>query len=135
MYSKYHIINILEMFFSKYQLLFSFLDQASSNSHQSQILILQFPKLRACPPFSPFLLSFILANWNPLQHNPHHVLHWLPYFVLPHLTTSHHKYWKYQITCKAKSTKFIYKLYTVHDTLWIQRATHQKAELFIQHGQ
>ena len=24
---------------------------------------------------------------NPLQHNPHYVLYWFPYFALPHLTT------------------------------------------------
>ena len=44
---------------------------------------------------------------TPLQHNPHHVLHWFSYFVLPHSVTRHHKYWIYQTICLAKSIKFI----------------------------
>ena len=46
----------------------------------------------------------------------------------PYLTTSHHKYWIYQIIYKAKPIKSVIKLYTDHDTLWFKHATHQKAE-------
>ena len=71
-----------------------------------------------------------LLNWNSLQHkhNPHHVLHQFSYFFLPHLITSHHKYWIYQTIFKAKPIKFISKLYTDYNTLWIKQATHQKAD-------
>ena len=34
----------------------------------------------------------------------------------------------YQIIWQAKPIKFIIKLYTDHDTLWVKHATHQKAE-------
>ena len=114
--------------FSKYELLS--LDQANSSSDPSQILILEFPISRASLPTSPSLLNFDLANWNSLQHkhNPHHVLHQFSYFFLPHLITSHHKYWIYHTICKAKPIKFISKLYTDYNTLWIKQATHQKAD-------
>ena len=72
--------------FSKYKLLF--LDQANSSSHPSQILIRQFPIPTGSLPHSPS--NFCLVNWNPSSNNPHLVLHWFPYFVLPHLTMRHH---------------------------------------------
>ena len=72
---------------SKYELLF--LDQANFSSNSSQILILRFAIPRASLPPSASLSNFILVNWNPLQHNPHHVLHCFPYFVLPYSTTLH----------------------------------------------
>ena len=50
-----------------------------------------------------------------------------PYFVLPHLTTRHHKYWINQTICQAKPTTFIIKLYTGLNTLWVKHDTHQKA--------
>ena len=112
--------------FSKYELLF--LDQANFSSNPSQILILQFPIRRASLPSSLSLSNFTLANWNPLQHNLHLVLHRFSYFVLPHSITSYHKYWIYQTICKAKPIKFIIKLYTNHDTLSVKHATHQKAK-------
>ena len=86
--------------FSKYELLF--LGQANPSSDPSQILILQFPIPRASLPPSLSLSNFTLANWNPLQHNLDHVLHQFSYFVLPHSTTSHHKYWIYQTIYKVK---------------------------------
>ena len=61
---------------------------------------------------------------TPLQHKPHHVLHRFPYFVLPHSTTPHHKYWIYQTISHTKPIKFIIKLFTDHNTLWIKHATH-----------
>ena len=36
---------------------------------------------------------------TPLEHIPHHVLHWFPYFALPHSATRHHKYWICQTMC------------------------------------
>ena len=103
---------------SKYELLF--LDQANSSSDPSQILIPQFPVNK--------LLNFTFANWNPLQHNPHHVLHQFPYFVLPLWITSHHKYWIYQTICKVKPTKFISRIYTDYNSIWVKHATHEKGE-------
>ena len=79
-------------------------------------------------PPSPSLSNFTLANWNPLQHNLHHVLHQYPYFVLHHSTTSYHKSLIYQTRCKGKLFKFISKLYTDHNSLWVKQAIHQKAE-------
>ena len=87
--------------FSKYELLF--LNQANSSSDPSQIIIPQFPVNS--------LSNFTFTNWNPPQHNPHHVLHQFPYFVLPHSITSHHKYWIYQTICKVKPTKFNSRIY------------------------
>ena len=46
--------------FSKYELLF--LDQATSSSDPSQILIIQFPALRASLPPSSSLSNLTLAN-------------------------------------------------------------------------
>ena len=92
------------------------------------ILILRFSKPRASLPFSQPLSNSVLANWNHLQHNLHHVLHQFLYFVLPHCTTSHHKYRIYQIIYKAKQIKLIVKSYTDHNTLLIKYATHQIAE-------
>ena len=43
------------------------------------------------------------------------------YFIRP-------TYWIYQIIYKAKSIKFVFKLYTDHDTLWAKHGTHQKVE-------
>ena len=63
------------------------------------------------PSPSPSPSNFALANWNSLQHNPHHVLHWFLYFVQPHWTTSHLKYWIYRTICKVKQIKFKIKLY------------------------
>ena len=51
-----------------------------------------------------------------------------PYFVLPHSTTCHHKFWINQTICQAKPTKFIIKLYTGLNTLWDKHAAHQKIE-------
>ena len=112
--------------FWKYELLS--LDQVNSSSDPSQILILQFLMIRASLPPSPSLSNFTLANWNPLQHNLHHVLHQYPYFVLHHSTTSYHKSLIYQTRCKGKLFKFISKLYTDHNSLWVKQAIHQKAE-------
>ena len=49
-----------------------------------------------------------------LQHNPHHVFHRFPYFVLPHSIMRHHKCWIYKTIYQAKAIKFITKLYTDH---------------------
>ena len=116
--------------FSKYELLF--LDQANSSFDRSQILILQFLIPRASLPATPFLSNVTLANWNPLQHNPHHVFHQFPSFVLNHSTTSHHKYWIYPDICK-----FVSKLYTDHNTLWVHFSfkvrQHGQQQLYLQH--
>ena len=65
---------------------------------------------------------------TPLQPNNHHLLQWFSYFVLPHSTKRHHKYWLYQTIWQAKPIKFIIKLFTDHHTLWVKHATHQKTE-------
>ena len=48
----------------------------------------------------------------------------LSYLIRPQATTSI----GYTTICKAKPIKFISKLYTDHNTLWVKHATHQKAE-------
>ena len=41
----------------------------------------------------------------------------------------HHKYWIYQTIWQAKLIKFIIKLFTDHDILWVKKhATHEKVE-------
>ena len=117
--------------FSKFELFF--LDQANSSSDPSQISILQFPIASASLPPSPSLSNFALATWNPLQHNPHHLLHQFLYFVLPHWTTNYYRYWIYQTICKAKLMKVIIKLYTCHNSLWTKHTTHQKRWVFKSH--
>ena len=37
-------------------------------------------------------------------------------------------YWIYQTIWQSKPIKFIKKLYTDHNTLWVKHATHRKAE-------
>ena len=69
-----------------------------------------------------------MVNWNSFQHNFHHALHRISYFFLQHSNTHHHRYWIYQTICPAKSIKFIIKLYTDHNNLWVKHITHQKAE-------
>ena len=96
--------------FLKYELLF--LDQANSSSDPSQILILQIPIPRASLPLSTPQLNFILSNGTPLRYNPHQVLLWFPYFVLPNSSTRTYRYWIYQSICQVKPIKFIIKLYT-----------------------
>ena len=65
--------------FLKYELLF--FDQANSSSDLSQTSIPHLLICRASLPLSPSLSNFTLAYWNPLEHNPHQVLHWFLYFV------------------------------------------------------
>ena len=107
--------------FLKYELLF--LDQANSSSNPSQILILQIPIPRAS---LPPLLIFILFNGTPLRYNPHQVLHRFPYFFLPNSSTRTYRYWIYQSICQVKPIKFIIKLYTDHNTLWVKYAAVKK---------
>ena len=92
---------------SKFELLL--LDEANSSSDSSPTLTQRFPTRRA-------------------SHNPHYVLHWFPYFALPHSTKLHHKYWIYQTIWQAKPIKFVIKLFTDHDSLWVRHATQQKAK-------
>ena len=42
---------------------------------------------------------------TPLQPNNHHLLQWFSYFVLPHSTKRHHKYWLYQTIWQLKPIK------------------------------
>ena len=51
-----------------------------------------------------------LPTETPHQRNLHHVLHWFPYFFLPH-STSRHNYWMYQTICQTEPIKFIINLY------------------------
>ena len=88
-------------------------------------MILQLPIRRTSLLPSPSLSNFTLAKWNLFKHKPHHVLHRFQYFVLTNSTKSHHKYWIYQIIYKSKSIKFVIKLYTDHNTLWVKCATFQ----------
>ena len=90
-------------------------------------MILLLPIRRTSLPTSSSLSNFTWGNWNPLQHNSHHVLHRFQYFVLSHSTTSHHKYWIYQIIYEGKPIKLIIKLHIDHDTWWVKHANHQKA--------
>ena len=53
------------------------------------------------------------------------------YFVLTHSTTCHHKYWIHWNIWKAKPIEIIIKLYPDHNNLWVNHATHQKAESLI----
>ena len=69
---------------------------------------------------SPSLSNFILVNWNPLQHNPHHVLHPFLYFTLPYSTKRHHKHWIYQTIRQAKLIKFIIKVYADQITISVK---------------
>ena len=93
--------------FSKYELLL--LDQTNSSSDPSQALTRRFHIPRA-------------------SHNLHYIFHWFPYFVLPHSTKRHHKYWIYQTIWQAKPIKFIIKLFKDHHALWVRHATHQKSK-------
>ena len=91
--------------FPKYELLF--LDQANCSFDPSQILIYyDFP-----------YLELPLLSHHLYQVLPGQVLYWFPHFVLPHLTTCHHKYWMYQIICQVEPIKFIIKPYTDCSTL------------------
>ena len=65
----------------------------------------QFP----CLPCHPCQIS-PWPSENPLQRNPHHVLHRFPYFVLPHSTTRHN-HQMYENICQAKPVKFNINLY------------------------
>ena len=81
-------------------------------------------------PWIPHHLYQVLSypTETPLQPNNHHLLQWFSYFVLPHSTKRHHKYWLYQTIWQLKPIKFIIKLFTDHHTLWVKHATHQKTE-------
>ena len=72
--------------FSKYELLL--LDQANSSSDPSQALTKRFHTPRA-------------------SHNLHYIFHWFPYFVLPHSTKRHHKYWIYQTYDKPSQSNLL----------------------------
>ena len=63
----------------------------------------------------------------PLQRNPLHVLHYFPYFFLPHSTTRHN-YWIYQTICQTKPIKFIIKLYT--NTRYLSRSWAFKSRFY-----
>ena len=49
-------------------------------------------------------------------------------FILPHLTTGHHKDWIYQTICQAKPIRSFIKLYTDHNTLLSRHPAYQKTE-------
>ena len=72
--------------FSKYELLL--LDQANSSSDPSQALTKRFHTPRA-------------------SHNLHYIFHLFPYFVLPHSTKRHHKYWIYQTYDKPSQSNLL----------------------------
>ena len=101
-----------------------FLDQASSSSDPPKILILQFLILRASLSLSSSLSNLTLVNWNPSLRQSSLVF----LLFLLHSTTCHYKYWIYKTICQVKPVKFVIKLYTDHNTLWVKHATHQKAE-------
>ena len=44
------------------------------------------------------------------------------------MTTCHHKYWIYRNLWQAKPIEIIIKLYPDHNNLYVNHATHQKAE-------
>ena len=93
---------------SKQELLF--LDHSNYSFVPSQVLILKFPITTASLP----------PSTSPSSTQS--------YFFLLHSATSHHKYWTYQNIRKAKPSKFIIKLYTDHNTLWMKHATYHKTE-------
>ena len=78
-----------------------FLDQANSSSDISQILILQFPVLRASLLPSPSLSFFTLANWSPSSTQSSSCSSLVSLFFPTHSTTHN----------QAKSIKFFIKLY------------------------
>ena len=114
-------INVFEMpnnknvgkLFSKCELLF--LHKANSSGDPSQILILQFPILRASRTPLPSMSNVTLSNWNPSTTQSSSCslsVSLFPYFILPHSTTLHHMYWIYQTICQAQPNKFVIELYT-----------------------
>ena len=91
-------------------------------------MILQLPIRRTSLPPSPYLSSFTLANWNPLQQKPRHVLHRFQYFlysIRPQATTS---IWYTKSYIKPRQSNLLSSLYTDRDTLWVKHAAHQKVE-------
>ena len=113
MYSKYQIIKILE--------------NCSQNTNCFSWIMLILVLIHPCLPHHPCQI-LPKPTETPLQHNPHHVFHRFPYFVLPYLITHHHKYWIKQIICQANSIKLVIKLFLGLNTLWVKHATHQKAD-------
>ena len=125
MYSKYQIIKVLENFFRSMNYfswikLILFLIHLKCWYYNSQYAELPYLSHHLCPIF--------FSQLNALQHTSYRVLHRFQYFVPPHSTTSHHKYWIYQIIYKSKLIKLVIKLYVDHDTLWVEQGIHQKAE-------
>ena len=121
-YSKYHIIKM----FLQYILLF--LNQASSCSDPSQILILQFPIPGASLPPSPSLSNFTLANWKPSSTQYLSCSSSVSLFCPTPFDHALTRYWIYQTMCQAKPIKCIIKLYTDHNILWVKHTSHEKAE-------
>ena len=126
MYLKCHIIKILENSFRN----------TNCYSWTKLILILIHLKYWYCnsPQLERSCLSHNLCKILPmpsknlLQHNPHHVLHWSPYFVLPHSTTNHHKYCIYWTIFQAKLITFVIELY--HNTFLAKHISYQKSSVF-----
>ena len=127
MYTKYQIINILEIVFQNMNCFFRI----------NLIPVLIDLKYWYCNP--PYLQIFCFPYHSCLilpqptetsvRHSPHRVLHRLPCFSLAHSTTWHHKYWIYQTIWQAKPIRFIIKLHQDQNNLWVKKdANHQKAE-------
>ena len=113
-------------FFSKYELLFK--DQVNSSSDPSQILILQFPLCRVFLLPSPPLPHFNQANSNSssLQSSPCSSL--VSLFCFTPFSNTPPQVLIYQTIWRVSPIKFIIKLHTDHNTLWVKHTTHQKAE-------
>ena len=91
MYSKYQIIKILEKIFQKMNC-FSWIKLTPILIHL-KYWHYNFPylELPCLPQYPCHILSW--PTEIPLQYNPHHVLHWSPYFVLPNSTARYHNCW------------------------------------------
>ena len=111
--------------FSNYELFY--LDQANSSSDSSQILILSSFIPRGSLPYSRSLSNFTLANWNPSSTQSSSRTSSVSLFSSTPFNHTYHKDWIHQTKWQTKPIKFIIKLYTNHNTLWVKHATHQKA--------
>ena len=77
---------------------------------------------------SPSLSTFIQAKWNYSSTQSSSCSLLVSLFLLPSSTTDYHKCWIYETICQAKPIKFIIKLYTDHNSLWVKHVTFQRAE-------
>ena len=103
MYSKYHIIKVLENCFQDINY-FCWIKLILGSSYHSP---------RRKPLYNTMLIMFFIGFF---------------FFVAPHSATRYHKYCIYQPYAKPNQSKLLSKPYTDYNTLWVKYAAHQKAE-------